>query len=65
MAEIPTVETVQQRLSRLVLERQELRGRQASERTLERNRREITRYQQELSRALIQRYLHTPENAPA
>ncbi len=58
MAEIRTVETVHERLSRLVLERQQLRARQASERALELNRRKITRYQQELSRALIQRHLH-------
>ncbi|MBA3365973.1 MAG: hypothetical protein H0U03_09340 [Actinobacteria bacterium] len=60
MADIETVETVHGRLSRLVLERQQLRARQASERTLERNRRQITRYQQELSRALIQRHLRAP-----
>lgn len=54
--EIQTVETLCQRIGRLVAERQELRRGHASERDLERNRREIASSQQELSRALIERH---------
>ena len=57
MAELRSVETLNARIARLVAERQALRARQASERTLERNRREIARLQQELSQALIERHL--------
>ena len=66
MAHVLTVETLNERLGRLVAERQALRARQASDRALEDNRREIARSQQELSRALIERYSRpTPEEATA
>ena len=57
MANAQTVETLQDRIAGLVAERQELRARQANERVLERNRRQIARSQQQLSHALIRRYV--------
>jgi len=56
MVETTTVETLLERIQRLVAERQQLRERQASERTLERNRRQIADSQHALSRALIERH---------
>ena len=61
MAEIHTVETLQDRIARLVAERQSLRQDEASEGALEHNRREIASSQHELSWALIAR--HAPNLA--
>jgi hypothetical protein len=52
----PTVEALVARIDGLARERQELRGRQAAARTLERNRLALVRSQWELSYALIQRH---------
>ena len=52
-----TVETLSQRISAFVSERQRLRASDAEREALERNRVEIARLQQRLSVALIQRYL--------
>ena len=57
MADMHTVETLQERIARLVAERQSLRAHRADDDTLEENRREIASSQHELSRALIARYL--------
>jgi hypothetical protein len=57
MADHPTVETLQERISRLVAERQALRARRADEDRLEENRREIAHSQHQLSQALIARHL--------
>jgi hypothetical protein len=53
----PTVESLNERLCALTLERQELRARDADSIVLERNRVEIARAQWDLSHALIERYL--------
>ena len=61
-----TVETLQSRIAHLVAERQDLRAGQASEHVLEENRREIAHSQNELSHALIERYLpHRPAQQAA
>ena len=52
-----SVETLLARIDGLARERQELRGRRASTRTLERNRLALVRSQWELSHALIDRHL--------
>jgi hypothetical protein len=52
-----TVETLSERISSFVSERQRLRAIQAERHALESNRLEIARLQQRLSVALIQRYL--------
>jgi len=52
-----TVESLNERLCALTLERQELRARDADPVALERNRVEIARAQWDLSHALIERYL--------
>ena len=51
-----SVETLNTRIQRLVLERQLLRTEGAGQPALERNRREICRLQHELSLALIARH---------
>jgi hypothetical protein len=51
-----TVETLSERLSSFVSERQRLRAAHAERHALESNRLEIARLQQRLSVALIQRY---------
>jgi hypothetical protein len=53
----PTVESLNERLCALTLERQGLRARDADPVALERNRVEIARAQWDLSHALIERYL--------
>jgi hypothetical protein len=53
----PTVESLNERLCALTLERQQLRARDADSVVLERNRVEIARAQWDLSHALIERYL--------
>jgi len=50
------VETLHERIRQLVHERQALREREAQGHEMERNRVEIARLQQNLSRALIARY---------
>ena len=55
----PAVETLQQQLDTLVLERERLRSSSAERSELERNRLAIVRVQWELSRALIARYRPT------
>ncbi len=54
-----TVEALSARISELVAERQSLRADGASSEQLEENRREIARLQQQLSTALIDRFLPT------
>jgi hypothetical protein len=53
----PSVEALLARIDALARERQQLRGRRATPRTLERNRLALVRAQWELSRALIDRHL--------
>jgi hypothetical protein len=55
-----TAEELTTLIGQLVAERQELRARGASERSLERNRLQIARAQWELAHALIDRYLPEP-----
>lgn len=57
----PTVEALLVRIDGLARERQELRGRRAAARVLERNRLALVRSQWELSYALIER--HRPQAA--
>ncbi len=57
MADAHTIEKLQDRIGRLVADRQALREQTAAEPMLERNRREIADSQYELSRALIARYV--------
>jgi hypothetical protein len=52
-----SVETLLARIDGLARERQELRGRGAAPRALERNRRALVRSQWELSYALIERHV--------
>lgn len=59
-AKRPSVEALLARIDGLARERQELRGRHAPARTLERNRRALVRSQWELSHALIERHLSPP-----
>jgi hypothetical protein len=54
---LPSVETLLARIDGLARERQDLRGRRASTRALERNRLALVRSQWELSHALIERHL--------
>lgn len=54
-----SVETLLARIDGLARERQELRGRRASTRALERNRLALVRSQWELSYALIERHAQT------
>jgi len=56
-AKRPTVEALLARIDGLARERQELRGRRAPRRLLERNRRALVRLQWDLSYALIARHL--------
>lgn len=58
-----SAEELTARIALLVAERHELRDRDASEASLERNRRQIARAQWELGHALIDRYL--PKTAAA
>jgi hypothetical protein len=58
-----SVETILRRIERLTAERQELRGRGATESVLERNRLKIAKAQWELSYALIERYLPSEQRA--
>ncbi len=60
MADSHNIEKLQDRIGRLVADRQALREQTAAEQTLERNRREIADSQHELSRALIARYVPHP-----
>jgi hypothetical protein len=55
-----TAEELTTHIGGLVAERQQLRARGASERSLERNRIQIARAQWELAHALIERYLPEP-----
>ena len=55
-----SVETVTERISALVRERQDLRAGGAADAELERNRLELARAQHELSRLLIARHLASP-----
>jgi hypothetical protein len=57
------VETLQERISVLVYERQELRAARADRERLEHNRLEIAELQQALSRALIARHSPAPQLA--
>ena len=57
--QLPNVESLSEEIRGLVYERQTLRSIGASRDELERNRVELVRVQQELVRALIQRYLPT------
>jgi hypothetical protein len=59
------VETLQERVAALALERQELRVSGADPRALERNRVELARAQWELSHALIERHLPPPPHEHA
>lgn len=54
------VEVLTLRIAGLVVERQQLRGRDASLASLERNRIQIARAQWELGHALIERHLPQP-----
>jgi hypothetical protein len=60
-----TAEELTKRIGRLVAERQALRGRGASEKSLERNRLQIARAQWELAHALIDRHLPEPAEQTA
>jgi hypothetical protein len=53
----PRVEELQERIARLVLERERLRASGARHSSLERNRLQIVRSHWQLSRALIERHL--------
>jgi hypothetical protein len=55
-----SAEELTTRIAGLVAERQELRARDASEASLERNRLQIARAQWELAHALIERHLPQP-----
>jgi hypothetical protein len=59
------VEALQQRVSALALERQELRADDAAPAALERNRVELAHAQWELSHALIEQYLPAPREQAA
>lgn len=65
MAKTETIDNLRKRIDGLVAERQQMRATHASELDLERNRREIAAYQQELSHALIARYATAPSVAAA
>ena len=54
---VESVEALTDSISRLVDERQRLRASAGNEAALEMNRREIAQLQQQLSRALIRRFL--------
>ena len=54
---VTDVESLRERISELVLERQELRTAGASRRSLEWNRVQLARRQSELGRALIERHI--------
>ncbi len=58
-----TVESLTERIGAIVAERQRLRASGAAAGELERNRLELARAQQELSRLLIARYLPAAETA--
>jgi hypothetical protein len=60
-----SVEALSLRVAALVLERQELRDRGASETALEKNRIQLARAQWELGHALIDRHLPEPVSQPA
>lgn len=57
MRQHETIEQLTTRIDRLVCERQRLRAERAALDELERNRVELVRAQQQLSRALIAQYL--------
>ena len=59
------VEAALQRIERLNLERQELRERSAGANVLEENRLAIVHAQWDLSHALIERYVPTPQRTAA
>ena len=54
---VTDVESLRERISELVLERQELRTTGASRRSLEWNRVQLARRQSELGRALIEQHI--------
>jgi hypothetical protein len=54
---VTDVESLRERISELVLERQELRTAGASRRSLESNRLQLARRQSELGRALIEQHV--------
>ena len=54
---VTDVESLKERISELVLERQELRTTGASRRSLEWNRVQLARRQSELGRALIEQHI--------
>ena len=57
---VTDVESLRERISELVLERQELRTSGASRRSLESNRVQLARRQSELGRALIEQHIAAP-----
>jgi hypothetical protein len=57
---VTDVESLRERISELVLERQELRTAGASRRSLEWNRVQLARRQSELGRALIEQHIAAP-----
>jgi hypothetical protein len=57
---VTDVESLRERISELVLERQELRTTGASRRSLEWNRVQLARRQSELGRALIEQHIAAP-----
>jgi hypothetical protein len=60
-----SVESLTQRVSELVVRRQELRREDASVAAIERNRIDIARAQWDLAHALIDRYLPSPSRSAA
>ncbi len=58
-------DAIEREIRRLVIERQELRGAEASAAELERNRLEIARLQRELARALVAAYLPEAQESAA
>jgi hypothetical protein len=61
----PSSDALQREIAELVVRRQALRARGASEARLERNRRKIARRQRELAHALIERYRPPVERSAA
>lgn len=60
-----SVESLTERISKLVTDRQELRRGDASVPTIEQNRRAIAQAQWDLAHALIDRYLPSPSRTAA
>jgi hypothetical protein len=58
-------ETLERELAKLVIRRQDLRARGASDAALERNRRKIGRVQRDLAQALIARHRPRAERSAA